>query len=92
MNRRIPILSIIIISGLIIYFSVTNRYSNDNLIVQGDVEISVEEFQKRLNLTPQLENEDNKKESLARDLVFSEILQLKFQHPLERSNYHWNIY
>ena len=62
MNRRIPILSIIMISGLIIYFSVTNRYSNDNLIVQGDVEISVEEFQKRLNLTPQLANEENKKE------------------------------
>lgn len=74
MNRRIPILSIIIISGLIIYFSVTNKYSNDNLIVQGDVEISVEEFQKRLNLTPQLANEENKKESLARDLIVEFIL------------------
>ena len=74
MNRRIPILSIIIISGLIIYFSVTYKYSNNNLIIQGDLEISVEEFQKRLNLTPQLENEHNKKESLARDLIVELIL------------------
>lgn len=74
MNRRISILSIIIISGLIIYFSVTYKYSNNNLIIQGDLEISVEEFQKRLNLTPQLENEHNKKESLARDLIVELIL------------------
>ena len=74
MNRRISILSIIIISGLIIYFSVTYKYSNNNLIIQGDLEISFEEFQKRLNLTPQLENEHNKKESLARDLIVELIL------------------